>query len=103
MATEAAKYVSVITIIPPGPASFVQILKADPRRWYIRFGSNDGGANNAVLLPGPLPTNADPTTKSQMPVEVKFRDSPSLCTGEWYLRNDIGTTITIYECIYVGD
>lgn len=103
MAEEAGKYVTQVTIVTPPATGNQLIVKANPRRWYLRIDFNVGPTHLGPVCPGPVPLAFTSSTTVQLPVEVKFRDAPSLCTGEWYVQNAATSIWTIWETIYVGD
>lgn len=99
----AARYQVKTTIIAPAPGANRQILAADPRRWYLRISIPQAGGTVAAVAPEPLPLAGGSIVNTPMPIEVKFRDAPPMCTGAWWVNNPGAVQFVIWEVIYVGE
>lgn len=79
------------------------ILKADAGRVYIRF----RGTARPVIpapYPGNVPILAVAKVLTNEPEEYKFKDSPAMVTGEWYIiSGTVGDEMEILTESYIGD
>lgn len=94
-------YQTRITLVTAEVSNFGLILPADSRRWAVRFQVDPLLGIGLVLIPGPVPDGFSPTIAVREAIEVKFRDAPSWCCGEWYAKDPAGSQIIIWECLYV--
>lgn len=78
------------------------LLAADPRRWAVRFEPSGFGAYTMGPTPGPMPGTLPVGTGLTAPIEFHWRDYPSWLIGEWYVDIGVGTTIVIWECLFLG-
>lgn len=81
----------------------VQVLNSDPTRIYVRFVNGNGGATLQQCYPGPLTSTTVGSGAAPSPIEAKFKDGPSMVTGEWYCSGVLGQSILITEVLYLGD
>jgi hypothetical protein len=103
LAIIASRYMTKITVFPTSAVAIQRVLAANPDRWYVRFDSDQFSGFANGLFPGPPTTPPAGVSKEQPPLEYKFRDCPSIVTGEFYLYGGAGgTNIYIFECIYQG-
>src|SRR5688500_13773795 len=87
--------------ITTGPTT-ERILKADPRRYTVRFAPLGLGAYTMEPTPGPIPANLSPGSSLVQPETYKWADAPSWVSGEWYVAAGGGTVILIWECLKVS-
>lgn len=89
---------TVVTIIPQTTAAGQLILKADPRRLYLEWWGQ--GMNNSMgaIVPGPYPAAMSGAANMTAPQVWKFKDCPSVVTGEWY---SAGAPFNGWVCIQV--
>lgn len=103
MAREGAKFITVNTPRPAVGGGFVLLLKANPRRYYVEFFATGGLGATPGIYPGPLPDTTAAGGKGATSGPYKFKDCPSITTGEFYFFDDGVTNLFITECIYTGE
>lgn len=81
------------------------ILKADPRRVYVKFRvANNSGFNFPVPYPKLVPDGMTVDSLTTNEQEYKFKDCPAIVTDEWYIfDNTLTNSIAIITETYVGD
>lgn len=99
----AAQYQTKVTRFAIAAPGLVRVLIRDPKRWFVRFERGDVLVVDLPLLPEPYPTGLAGPINQTFPIEFKFRDCPSVVTGEWYGSFGGGSTLIITECVYVGE
>lgn len=100
LAETVSGYQTIISLVPLNSMSFVKVLDLNPDRWYLKVYHSSGGLGTPVL-PGPIPAGTDAVTFTAEPQsEWKFRDCPSIVTGEFFARGGAGENLFIIESIY---
>lgn len=102
MTVTQAEYTTQLTIVTNPGSGFIRVLKANPRRWFVRFESPTGGSSMDYVCPGPVPPFNGQPNSIPSPQEWKFLDCPSLVTGEWYAVGLAGFNLLITEVLYMG-
>lgn len=100
MSEVAALYETRHTIFTLDGSARQMVLEADPRRFYVRFSILNAIGITYPLLPGPTINSVFPPIAANIEWEVKFKDCPSICTGEWYCGGGAGGAILITECVF---
>lgn len=98
----ASNYQQVVGLVTIDPFSWKQIAKANPTRWYLAFSTIQ--ANNVALWPGPPPEAMDYVGicfTTGFTWEVKYKDSPSFATGEWWGLSSIIQDLCVMENNYL--
>lgn len=103
IAVIASRYQTVNTLFLFDGSTLQRILKANPRRWYVRFCPTNTTSLNVHPTPGPAFAPASLVTVPPLLIESKYKDCPSQCTGEWYAAGPGLTSVMISECIYLGE
>jgi hypothetical protein len=99
----ASRYQPRLTLFTPGGlVPWERVLKADARRVYIRFEVINDVAGVTYFIPGPVPAGMPNATTTQGTSEVKFRDRPAACVGEWYCNANGPNQVLITEELEVG-
>lgn len=97
-----AKYQTIISLYTPTVPGIQLILGANARRVYVKFCQN-GGAGNHQILPGTGFFPTAPIPPQELIVEYKWKDCPSVVSGEWYWDGVLLFSVTILECVYLGE
>lgn len=103
LAVIASRYQTVHTPFTFDGSTVQRLVAADPRRWFIRFTLLGAPSGTYPILPGPpitLPALLGVSISAQ---EHKYRDCPSIVTGEWYAGAAALDRLIITECIYLGE
>ena len=102
IAVVASLYTTKNTIVQGDGSGSQLILRANPRRWYVRIAYHHGLNGNYNFQPGPPSGDMIQTFTADNPAEFKFKDCPSIVTGEFYGTWDATTFMIITEVIYTG-
>lgn len=78
------------------------MVRADPRRWFIRIDLNFASPLKFGVMPGPPKGDSSTMVMTHDWQEWKFTDCPSICTGEFYCDGGSGNEYLIIQCLYVG-
>jgi len=101
LAVIRSSYQTEVTLFTFAGLVMEQVLESNPKRWYVEF-QVITGAGSWRLSPEPL---AEPTINGQIEagtvLSYKYRDCPSVVTGEWYATSILGSVLQITECIYL--
>lgn len=97
----AAKYRTSTTEFVYANNILETVLEANPNRWFVQF-LNGQGASGKTVLPKGQPYEVADNLYDHLPLEYKFRDCPSIVTGEFVGIGMPGESIIIIECIYLG-
>lgn len=102
LAVIASRYQTINTVVVFDGSNPQQILRADSRRWYLRFSSLS--ITSPAMMPYPAPPVAAvfSSTPNVFDLEWKYRDAPSALIGEWYASGLAGETIMVTEIVYLG-
>lgn len=103
MAVTASKYQTVVTVFTASGSGFDRILTANPARLFVQFMPGPSGVQCPRPIPGPIPPSFGTGLILMDSVEYKWRDSPSICSGEWYMIAGGVWQITIIESLYIGE
>lgn len=103
LAVVASRYQTVNTVYAFGGSTSERVLKADSRRWYVRFTAVSSNVVNGIILPGPWPSGVPAINSSFDVIEYKYKDCPSIVGGEFYGQVGLSGTIVITECLYLGE
>ena len=102
LAITAKQYEPIMQVYQSDGTGPQIVAKRDPRRIYIEFRSH-GGLSYPRVYPVKLPANH---TAGELDSETriyKFKDSPGIVTGEWYIDStDALATMEIITDTYVG-
>lgn len=91
------------SIIYTGDGTAMQlVLPADSQRFFVRFEASGFAAFTSPLFPGPVPDPLPVGSQAVLPVEYRFRDCPSIVTGEFYCGVGGGTEIVIFTSRFIG-
>lgn len=97
-----AGYLTVNSIVTTAVNGLQRILRAEPRRYYLRFQPGSATSVNGPLMPGPPLAIVGGPFGLTIPQEWKWRDCPSIVTGEWFVDVAPGNQFVITEVWYVG-
>lgn len=102
LAVIASQYETFNTLYVSTVNQMQRILKANPDRWYVQFQALSGGIYNSPLMPGPAILNVPSAPITRPEWEWKYKDAPSIVTGEFYMNMGVGAQILITEVVYEG-
>lgn len=101
LAVIASRYQTVNTVFTFDGSPTQMILRGDPKRWYVKF-TNMTITNPVVFpYPGPPVDTAAFFSAPFVSAEYKYRDCPSVVTGEWYAAGGALVSVLITECLYL--
>jgi hypothetical protein len=87
--------VSAVTL----SAGWQKLTKNDPQRYYLRIESYPGAIGNPFVVPNNDLSQLPNPTASNLPREIKWSESVTMCTGEWYVFGTGGETVIVTEVI----
>lgn len=102
MASITARYQTRVTAVPAGTGTPYLILRADARRVFAQFFAGSGALSNPQVLPGPPLPGVTLGSAPASPPEWKWKDVPSITTGEFYCYNSPAVVVVAVECLYLG-
>lgn len=102
LAATAGLYETTSIVVAGALPGWTLILGADPQRWYVRLFATGTPPLNISVCPGPLPINQPPGLIGPTEWEAKYRDAPSLVTGEWYAQLAGPGNLLATTCRYLG-
>ena len=82
-------------------ATVEQILTANPRRFFVQIRMGTGVMLSYPPSPGPSLNVAFGGFSPSLDYTWKFKDCPSVVTGEFYAGGTALGTLLITECIYL--
>ena len=97
----SAQYMPRVTVFTFDGSNGQVVIAADPRRYYLRIELYVGSGLQTVW-PSPGIPDLATTLGGPFPVEYKWRDCPSITTGAFQGSGMPGTSIVIFEDLYVG-
>ena len=97
-----SQYRTRVSVYQTTTGNWELALPPDPRRWHLYV--CQVGAFGQLVQYGPDGIQSQSVGNSYFPspFEVKFSDSPSLCTGAWYSNLTPFSVMLIVETLFVG-
>lgn len=95
LASTASKYSVATSIVTIPATTWTLICSADPQRWHVLI-QNANAANRSVTFsPVQLPIAGTAIGATGVLLDLAYRDSPPLVTGELWAYCDVATDVVV--------
>lgn len=98
----ASRYKTQLTWVSLSPGAAQEILKADPRRWAVRFNSGSAALSQITVFPDVPITGTFSNIGMPQDYEWNFRDHPAAVTGSWKASAAAPQILQIVETLFIG-
>jgi hypothetical protein len=100
IAVIASDYDTIVEVISLPINDWGLMVEANPNRWYISFSPAFFPPHAGFIGPAPIQNGVTLAVDNIPEIERKYRDCPSIVTGEWYGVSAGGGSILVTQCIY---
>jgi hypothetical protein len=97
-----SRYMTRNTPFDSAGTGWQKLLDADPSRLWVQFLTDGVAGTTFAIIPGPIPDLWVPTGFTLDRIDYKFKDCPTVVTGEWYLYDTLLRHLLITECLFRG-
>ncbi len=102
LSATTARYRTRNSIYVSTGAPWDPVVGENSQRWYLRVIKLTANVTGSYFYPGPVVDFTAFAASQDIPLEVKYRDAPSMVTGEWYGIASPGEKFLVTEVLFMG-